>query len=169
MKFTRSQKEFAKKVIAIVLAFGAIICCVSLVSGLGEDDQGYKTINPTFSVGAIDPTTGSYVEDECALYTKDAIEATGIKLYADFDSDIKYVVHFYDENDVWLACVENEGLNLVLEGWDEAADELDVHACRIVIYPQNDENGKISLFERGTYANQLTIKVTNKETNTTKD
>ena len=165
MKFTRSQKEFAKKVIAIVLAFGAIIGCVSLVSGLGEDDQGYKTINPAFKVGALDESTGRPVEDEkCALYTKNVIACTGIKLYADFDSDIKYVVHFYDENDSWLGCVENEGLNMTIdESMDEASELGDVYGVRIVIYPQSDENGKIGLFERGTYANQLTVKITNKE------
>lgn len=169
MKFDKKTKDFLIKVVAIALALGAVIGCISLFGALGEDDEGYKTINPTFSLGAIDPATGSYVEDECALYTKEAIEGTGIKLYADFDSDIKYTVHFYDENDVWLTCVENEGLNLTLEGWDEAADDIDVHAVRIVIYPQNDENGKISLFERVTYANQLTVKVTNKETKASND
>ena len=165
MKFTRSQKEFAKKVIAIILAFGAIIGCVSLVSGLGEDDQGYKTINPIFSVGAIDATTGQYTEDECALYTKGAIECTGIKLTADFDSDIKYTVHLYDEDDKWIRCVENEGLNLTLEELD--AEDTAVHGVRIVIYPQSDENEKVSFLEKGTYAGQLTVKITDKATKTT--
>ncbi|MBR5144356.1 MAG: hypothetical protein IKW53_04825 [Clostridia bacterium] len=162
MKFTRSQKEFAKKVIAIVLAFGVIIGCVSLVSGLGEDDQGYKTINPTFSVGAISADTGSYVDDECAIYTKEAIECTAIKLSADFDSDIKYEVHFYDEDDSWISSVENGGLNSY---FDCEANGNPFHAVRIVIYPQSDENGKVSLLEKFTYANQLTIKITNKAIN----
>ena len=83
---------------------------------------------------------------------------TGIKLYADFDSDIEYTVHFYDDNEVWISCIDNEGLNLTVEDMPE-----DTYGVRIVIYPQSDENGKISLFERGTYANQLTVKITDKE------
>lgn len=168
MKFTRSQKEFAKKVIAIVLAFGAIIGCVSLVSGLGEDDDGYTTIHPTYTVGALDKETGRPVEDDCAIYTKDLIECTGFKLYADFDSDIKYVVHFYDDNETWLACVENEGLNMAQEGLDLASEVLEdgqeIAGIRICIYPQNDENDKVSFFEKNTYGNQLTVKITTEET-----
>ena len=158
MKFTKKNKELITKVVAIVLAFAAVIGCVALFGSLGEDDEGYKTINPTFSVGAVDKTTGRPIEDECALYTKDIIKCTGIKLYADFDSDIKYTVHFYDDNEVWISCIDNEGLNLTVEDMPE-----DTYGVRIVIYPQSDENGKISLFERGTYANQLTVKITDKE------
>ena len=165
MKLTKSQIEIIKKVVVIALVFAALVAVISIFVTFSEDDEGYKTINPAFKVGALDESTGRPVEDEkCALYTKNVIACTGIKLYADFDSDIKYVVHFYDENDSWLGCVENEGLNMTIdESMDEASELGDVYGVRIVIYPQSDENGKIGLFERGTYANQLTVKITNKE------
>ena len=157
MKF-RFNKNFGKKAIAIVLAFAMIIGVVSLVSAFGEDAEGYKTVYATYTVGDISKTTGSFVKDaENALYTKDIIECTGIKLYADFDSDIEYTVHFYDEDETWLSCMSNEGLNLTVEDMPE-----DTFGVRIVIYPQSDENGKIGIFEKSQYANQLTIKVTNK-------
>lgn len=157
-KFTRKQKDLAKKVLTIALAFACIIAVISLFTGFGEDENGYKTITPSYSVGDIDKSTGKVVkEEECALYTKDVIECTGIKLYADFDGDITYTVHFYDENDVWLSCEDNEGLNLAIEDFPEGT-----FGVRIVIYPQSDENGKIGLLERSTYANQLTVKTTDK-------
>lgn len=165
MKLTRKQSEFLKKALAIVLAFAAIVGCVAVVSNVASNDDGYKTVHPSFSVGAISETTGEYTDDECAIYTKNIIACTGIKLCADFDSDIKYTVHLYDEDDKWLRCVNNEGLNLTLEELD--AEETAVHGVRIVIYPQSDENEKVSLFEKGTYANQLTIKITDKATKTT--
>ena len=163
MKLTRNQKDILTKALYVVLAVLAVVLVVSLVGNIGnKDDDGYKTIHPSYSVGAIDATTGQYTEDENAIYTKDIIECTGIKLYADFDSDIKYTVHFYDENDVWISCVENEGLNLTLAELDAAEEP--VHGVRIVIYPQNDENEKVSFFEKSTYANQLTVKITTEET-----
>ena len=164
-KITKSQKNLLTKALCIVLALLAVVACVSLVSNLVADDDGYKTIRPNYSIGAISKSTGqSNKDEENAIYTSDLIECTGIKLCADFDSNIKYTVHLYDEEDKWIRSVDNEGLNLVLEGLD--AEETPVHGVRIVIYPQADENEKVSFLEKGTYARQLTVKITNKATKT---
>lgn len=161
-KLTTKKSQFLTKLVAIVLVFVALFGVVSI---FGKDDDGYKTIYPSYSVGAISKTTGASTDDESAIYTKDIIECTGIKLAADFDSDIKYTVHLYDEDDKWIRCVENEGLNLTLEELD--AEDTAVHGVRIVIYPQSDENEKVSFLEKGTYAAQLTVKITDKATKTT--
>ena len=162
-KLTTKQSQFLTKFVAIVLVFVALFGVVSI---FGKDDDGYKTIYPSYSVGAISKTTGASTDDEAAIYTKDVIECTGIKLSADFDSDIKYTVHLYDEDDKWIRCVENEGLNLTLEELD--AESTAIHGVRIVIYPQSDENEKVSFLEKSTYANQLTVKITDKATKTDK-
>ena len=162
-KLTTKQTRLLSKVVAIVLAFVVLLAVVSIFA---KDDDGYKTIYPSYSVGAISKTTGDFTEDEAAIYTKDIIECTGIKLSADFDSDIEYTVHLYDEDDKWIRCVENEGLNLTLEELD--AESTAIHGVRIVIYPQSDENEKVSFLEKSTYANQLTVKITDKATKTDK-
>ena len=163
MKFTRKTKETFKKVLALVLSFTAVIGCVALIANFtGADKDGYKTVNPTFSVGGLSELTGRPTENECALYTKELIVCTGIKLSADFDSDIKYVLHLYDEDDKWISCIENDGLNMTQEELDTM--EPAVYGVRIAIYPENDADEKISLFERATYANQLTVKITTVET-----
>ena len=162
-KLTTKQSQFLTKFVAIVLVFVTLFGVVSI---FGKDDDGYKTIYPSYSVGAISKTTGASTDDEAAIYTKDVIECTGIKLSADFDSDIKYTVHLYDEDDKWIRCVENEGLNLTLEELD--AESTAIHGVRIVIYPQSDENEKVSFLEKSTYANQLTVKITDKATKTDK-
>ena len=53
-------------------------------------------------------------------------------------------------------------LNLTLEELD--AEETAVYGVRIVIQPQSDENEKVSFLEKGTYAGQLTVKITDKAT-----
>ena len=161
MRFTRKTKDTIKKVLAVVLAFAAVLMCGALVTNLVGEDDGYKTIHPTYTVGGLDENTGRPTDDECAIYTKDLIECTGIKLGADFDSDIKYVVHFYDEDDKWISCSENDGLNMTLEELD--AMDVAVRGVRIAIYPQADENDKVSFLEKSTYANQLTVKITTTE------
>lgn len=164
MKLTKQQTELIVKIVGIVLIVAAIVGAISLAATFAEDDEGYKTYIPTYKVGAIDPTTGDFdKEEECAIYTEKAIECTGIKLFADFDSDVEYAIHVYDINDGWLGCVQNEGLNLTFEGPFEGTEFEDAHAVRIVIYPQSDENGEVSFFEISKYANQLDVKITNKE------
>ena len=154
------MKKNTKKTISMILAFAAIIGCVALVSNIAKNaNEDYKKVNLYYEVGAIDKITGKCYNDvENAIYTKDIIKCTGVELYTDFDSDIKYTVHFYDEDGKWLACEDNVGLNLKIDEMPEGATGI-----RVVIYPQNDENNKISLFEKGTYARQLRVKITTVE------
>ena len=156
MKKIRMSKT-TSQIVSIVLAVAAIIGVVALVGNIAKgSDDGYKKINPSYTVGAIDKATGKCLNDvENALYTKDIIECTGVELYADFDSDIEYTVHFYDEDGKWLSCQDNEDLNLKINEMPEGAVGI-----RVVIYPQSDENNKVSWLEKGTYARQLTVKIT---------
>lgn len=165
MSRSRRNNGFLTKTLCVVAAILAVVLAASFIGNIGAaDDDGYKTIHPTYSIGGLDTTTGRPTDEKCAIYTKDIIECTGIKLYADFDSDIKYVVHFYDENEEWIACEENEGLNSAFEGLDAEIDGKSVYGVRIAIYPQNDENDKVSFLEKATYGNQLTVKITTEET-----
>lgn len=159
IKFSRKTVDLLKKVGCIVLAFVCLFGCVSIFNGISEKaNEDYQTVYPVYTVGGLDKTNGKPTDDECALYTKDLIECTGIELYADFDSNIKYTVHFYDDNETWISCTENEGLNLKINEMPENA-----HGVRIAIYPQADENDKVSFGERFTYANQLTVKISTVE------
>ena len=159
IKFSRKTMNLLKKVGCLILALVACLGCVSVFSGISElANDDYQLAVPSYSLGGLDQTTGKKTEDECAIYTKDLIECTGIELYADFDSDIKYVVHFYDEDENWLSCQENEGLNLKVDQMPEGAV-----GVRIAIYPQNDEDDAVSFMEKYTYASDLTVKVRTKE------
>lgn len=155
MKITKKQQNQIIQILSIVLAVAVLIGCVSLVVNLTEkSNDDYKTFKPSYSIGAIDSVTGQYTEDKCALYTPELIECTGIELYADFESNIDYVVYYYDENDAYISSTPNEALNLKVDEMPENAV-----GVRIAIYPNADENEKIGLFEKATYANQLDVKI----------
>lgn len=157
MKLTRKTKTFLKNALTVVLAFALIIGVVSLFGGLGKDEDGYKTIHPTYTVGSIDTTTGkSITDDETSLYTSNVIPCTGLKLATDFESDITYDVIVYNEENEFVSAETG------LTGYNEIVLEEDTYGVRIVIHVLNDEDGKIGMFEKLTYANQLEVKTTDK-------
>lgn len=161
MRFSINGKTKAllKKIGCVALAFFAVFGCVAVFSGIAEKaNDDYQTILPGYSIGSIDEATGKQVDEEDCIYTKNLIECTGIKLCADFDSDIKYVVHFYDDEGKWLSCLENDELELTVDEMPENAV-----GVRIVIQPMDDEDGEISFTEKFEYANDLSVKVRTKE------
>ncbi|MBQ7326387.1 MAG: hypothetical protein IJW93_02795 [Clostridia bacterium] len=162
MRITISRKtqDLLKKVGCIVLACLAVFGCVSAFSALSEKaNEDYQEIHPSYTIGDIDKSTGKSTDDDDAIYTKDLIECTGFELYADFDSNIAYTVHYYDEDDKWISCVENTELSLKVATMPENA-----HGIRIVIYPQDDT--QVSFTEKYEYASQLTVKITTEEAKT---
>lgn len=148
------MKKKTKNTLLTVAVVILAILVVGMVPAFFEpDDSDYNKVNLTWDVGALDEN-GGYIEDDCALYTKDLIECTGVELCAEFDSNISYEVHFYKEDGTWISSTANEGLQLMIDEMPE-----DAFGVRIVIRPLDDENDKISLFEKITYANQLTVKI----------
>lgn len=152
----RSTKKTLTTVGVVILAVVVITMLPSLFN-FENDDSDFDKVNLTWDVGALDET-GAYIEDDCALYTKDLIECTGVELCAEFDSNISYEVHFYEEDGTWISMTANEGLQLTIDEMPEGA-----FGIRIVIRPLNDDNDKISLFEKYTYASQLTVKIRTEE------
>lgn len=156
MRISTKTKNLLKKVGIILLCVIAVGLCASVVLGT-NDDTDYKRVNLTWDVGGIDDENGAYIPElENSIYTVKSLECSAISLAADFNSDIRYSVYFYDEHDEFIQLVQNTGRELVVEG--DAFPENAV-SVRIVITPNDDENGKIGLFEKYKYANQLTVKI----------
>ena len=155
MRITTKTKKLIKKVGVLLLCVIAVGLCASVVLGTNDDsDSDYKTTRITWDVGGI-RDNGDYNPDEkCALYTVNRIDCTGAELYAAFNSSISYEVHFYDEDDVYISSEYNDGLEMKLDTFPEGAVGI-----RIVLRPLDDEDDKIGLFEKYTYANQLTVKL----------
>ena len=154
----KSTKKTLTTVAIIVLAVVVIGFLPSLFTG--NDDSDFDKINVSYEVGGL-TESGDWDEDEeCALYTKDAIECTGFELCADFNSNIAFEVHYYGKDGAWISKIGNEGLQLTVNAGDMPEGATSI---RIVIRPLNDDNDKIGLFEKAKYANQLTVRITTEE------
>ncbi len=153
MKISNKTKQILTYVALAVLIVASVAFVGTLIFG-GFEDSDYKTTNITWDVGGI-LNDGQYDRDEKgALYTKDLIRCTGFELYADFNSDNEVMVYFYDDTDSFIESRKMDGLEYKCEDFPKNAVGI-----RIVLTPLDDEDGKIGLFEKGEYANQLTVKL----------
>lgn len=153
MKISRKTIKTLKTIGCVLLAVLALGLVINLFTS-SEPDDGYEKTVLDYDVGGI-TAEGVWDESvECALYTKEIIECTGIELCADFDSDISYTVFFYDENGKFVSSTKNTDLKLTVDSMPENAT-----GVRIMIEPLNDDNGKIGLFEKIKYANQLSVRI----------
>ncbi len=80
----KSTKKTLTTVAIIVLAVVVIGFLPSLFSG--NDDSEFDKINVSYEVGGLTETGEWDPDEDCALYTKDVIECTGVELCAEFDS-----------------------------------------------------------------------------------
>ena len=155
MRITTKTKNLLKKVGLILLCVIAVGFVASAI--VGADDSEYKRVYLTWDVGGIDESGYHIPDEKGSIYTVKALECSDILLAADFNSDISYSVYFYDEAGEFISMVSNDGKReLEIPNGEFPNSAVSV---RIVITPLNDENGKIGLFEKYTYANQLTVKL----------
>ena len=143
------------------LGAAVVIGGASLIVNAVNTDENLKTIHPTFAIGDLDEN-GEYVESDQALYTKNAFEFTNLEITLDFENDIEFAVHYYDENGDFLGATENKNKKYSYENDDEKITDA-THA-RVVIYPQwsnieDEEDMKVTYFNKLSFSSQLTIKV----------
>lgn len=157
-KFNLKSKSLWKKIGLVALSCALFVGSIAGLSALFKKaEETTKEINPTYSVGALDATTGKYVETKSAIYTKDGIECQGLTTSLEFDAVVKYQLFFYGEYDNFIHTTGT--LDGVFYSTDVPASSRYV---RIVIIPNEDEN--ISWLEKNKYSNQLNVEV-NKEQN----
>ena len=98
IKFNKKTKNIVLIVLSCIMLFGAIFGLVALF----RQDKTTKEINPTYSVGALNATTGKYEETKSAIYTKDGFECQGLTTSLEFDAVVKYQLYFYSEYDEFI-------------------------------------------------------------------
>ena len=156
------------KVVAIVLGLGlASALVIGGVKLLNKDDDGFKEINPKFSVGSLDEN-GKYKESKGALYTKNPIELSEgdeLTFTLDFDGNIEYQLFYYDVEDTFVSKSE-----ILSEKYNYVAEE-DVNV-RVMITPVwsedvSEEDQEISSYWKWTYTTQLTIELKQADDKTT--
>ena len=150
----RTKTKNLFKIIALamagIVAVTAIFFVVKAIVNYTKDDL--KTISPSFEVGSLG-SDGKYVDDESTLYTKEAFGCSGLQIKPDFDSTVNYQIYYYDILDNYISSTE-----VLSEGYSGEAPLNGAYA-RMVVIPQNDEDGKISWTEKMSYPKYLTIKV----------
>lgn len=151
-------KQTLKQIVSILLlccvGFGAVVGISAISKKLNSDD---KTIHPTFSVGSITSAGKGDSSDKSSIYTKDAFECKGLKVELDFDATVSYQAFFYDELGNYIS-------NSATEKYDESEDlsaviPTDAVYARLVVTPDDDEDGEIKWYEVSKYSSQLTVKV----------
>lgn len=88
-----------KTILLSALGLAVLIGGASLISSAvsNNDEEGLVEINPKFSIGGLQDTTGKYVESDLTLYTEEAFECYGLQIKPNFDSKVQYQIFFYDE------------------------------------------------------------------------
>lgn len=152
-KMNFKSKKTWKNILLIGLACLTLVGAIVGLSALFKKaEETTKTINPSYSVGALDLKTGKYVESKSAIYTKNGIECQGLTTSLDFDAVIRYQLYFYSEHDEFIHTTGT------LDGvFYSTGVPLYAKYVRIVIIPNEDEN--INLFEKFDYAKQLNVEV----------
>lgn len=157
----RIKNKFSWKS-ALSLVLGVLILAGAAM-GIAALRKDTASISPTaFSVGALDPETGKFVDDKTAIYTADAFSAQGLAVKPGFEAEgVEYQIFFYDENDRFLGTAAEDNLT---EAYSE--QKLLPTYARIVIYPsQLDDEGnliedfKVRFYEVYGIAKQLSITV----------
>lgn len=144
------RKKIIKTIGLIVLGLGVLGGVIAITSHFIKKDD--VSIHPTFKVGGLN-ANGKYVEDKTTLYTEDKFACEGLKVTLDFDATIDYQIFYYDVVDNYISSTD-----IMSEGF---SGELPLKCAyaRIMILPNNDDDGKISWTEKIKYANQIDIKV----------
>lgn len=148
-----------KKIFCIILAIVLGVLAFGTITTVFANDS--QPAGAIFKVGALDPETGEYIENDKTIYTEKAIKCNGLRIEPDFDSTVTYDVYFYDENDVLL--YNQLGLKKVFVNEFELAEY-----ARIVIHPEipedvKEKDFKVDIFDVVKYSDMLDITISKEE------
>ena len=103
-----------------------------------------------YAVGTINDR-GVAEESEASIYTKDFINAEGLRCTLDEEAEITYKVYFYDADKEFISATDELSADLTDADIPETAEY-----AKIVITPVDDEDG-VSFLEKSGYAKQLMV------------
>lgn len=133
-------------VLIALLAVGVIFAVVKLNKQITT-----QTIGTTaYSIGMLDEK-GEYAQDTSSIYTKNHIKTDGLQCELAENARITYKLYFYDKDKEFLSATTAQSTDYAGEIPETAK------YVKIVITPTND--AEVSIFEKGDYAQQLTVTV----------
>ncbi len=161
----RKTKQTLKTIALGVVGLGAVVGAASLVSNLRSEDDGLKTIHPTFEVGGLKDADGKFEETKKSIYTKNAFECQGLEIEVDFDNNIKYQVFYYESDGDFISATNVFNGNQDLEvpfGATHARLEITPNWAEMGEDYKDTKNQEVKWYDVAKYSTQLDIKV-NKE------
>ena len=150
-KINFKSKKTWKQILIIALSCLLLVGAIMGITALfRQREETTKTISPSYAIGGL-TETGTYLDTEESIYTKDAFECDGMEIIPVFENNISYRVFYYNYNNEFLSSTEE------LTGKYSALRPELARYCRIVITPNDDQ--EIKWYEVNGYAKQLEISV----------
>lgn len=105
------QSGFSRfiEIAVIVLVIAVFVAGVFGIANVFTPRTGVTEVNPSYiagSIGRLGQEDGILLEYDRAIVTKDLIECTGFCVTPQFTSVVKYQVHFYTKDYVYIGYVE---------------------------------------------------------------
>ena len=150
-------KQVVITVIAVAVLAALGVTAVSIFNKNEKDEDGYIVADLNFDIGGLD-AEGAYKDTDGSLYTKEAIEATSVKVSLEFDSNVHYQLYFYDEFDTFVSA----GIELG-KGSEAEVPEGATH-FRLVLTPVWDsdvdkDDQKVTFLNRSSFTKQITVSI----------
>lgn len=142
--------------IAAIALTGAIAGGVALKK---VNDQISTTTLSTsaYTIGLLSDTDGKAETGEtCGLFTEKYYDLENAEITFKEEANVSVYANLYDKDKAFLKVVKITADGKVS---DVAKDSSTAKYVRFEIIPEDDSDGKISLFEKGGYAKQVTITV----------
>lgn len=128
--------------LALVLSSGALIRQVS--SEKTKELQSYS-----YNIGAV-TAEGNFDKEDKTSITSDKLKVKDlVSIEIEEDAEVSVSVHWYDEDGTLLKTdAVTDGTPVAPEG---------AETFRVEIEPTDDEDGEVSIFEKGDYAKLVTV------------
>ena len=135
------------KIVGICLLLASMVV---IAVRLGKIDKTRELRSTSWSIGRIDDTTGKVDStDKSDLFTNTFLKVEDLKVEVKENAKVTVQINFYTEDKTFI---------------EDATDLTSIPAtakyARIEIVPTEDNDGKVSIFERLGYIKQVTVTYT---------
>lgn len=144
-------KKNWKGLLAIVAIFAALGMSAGALIRVSKNEKTKELPSYSYSIGAVTEEGKLDSEDKTSI-TSDKLnvkDLVGIEIAE--DAKVQVYVHYYDEDGKFIQSAE------VIEGQELAEAPETAETFRVEIVPTDDDDGKISVFEKGDYAGTVTV------------
>ena len=155
---TKKWLKVLGMVIAVAVTLGAV---TSLASKCEKEDTKQLGVFD-YEIGALSDTDGKKIKDDkSGIVSKDMYSIDGFTVELEKDADVMYQLNFYDADKAWVSM---ETYKQDFDG--DKAETLKAQGiayARVEIIPLEDEDDKVSIFEKTGYVKQVMVTVSAEE------